>query len=497
MSNPIFCITELINNFTELDIFRNELYKKNILSKDYVDENLFLVYHKFEQQSTTNLDRECRSLVLDRTSKQIVSFSCETPIINTEALEHLLANQQEDKVITKCYEGTLLSVFYHGSKWYVSTRRCLDSGESMWGDNKSHLNMFMDVLTNSGYETLDNFTNKLDKTYCYYFVLIHHQNKNVVDYDSEFGKEYKKLSLVFVREKETQKEIDLYNSTFDLQILDNNIFLSEKINSLEEFDSLNKKDQFTLPPKSEGVVIKCFDKNINRYRLLKLQTMSYQFAKSIGSEKNIFMGLIHLYQNGKLNEYVSQTSYLKKIINPLNIYESFDTIGTIDALFKICTSELFELFKILWDIKNGKHLNDNLYKLLPKEYKDIMFGIRGIYFKKKSKLGGRQVEPSEMKDYHLQIKDIYQFLKNIPTERFCAFLKMRRLMFNWTKVNPAISDFNKISCKCDKVHFKLTSIYTNKLFPNIMPDDIPNQTTNVDNLHQSSNADNLIQSSNI
>ena len=126
-----------------------------------------------------------------------------------------------------------------------------------------------------------------------------------------------------------------------------------------------------------------------------------------------------------------------------------------------------------------------------------MFGIRGIYFKKKSKLGGRQVEPSEMKDYHLQIKDIYQFLKNISTERFCAFLKMRRLMFNWTKVNPAISDFNKISCKCDKVHFKLTSIYTNKLFPNIMPDDIPNQTTNVDNLVQSSSVDNLLQSSNI
>ncbi len=83
MSNPIFCISELINNFPELETFRNELYKKNILSKDYVDENLFLVYHKFDQQSTTLLDRECRSMVLDRNNKQIVSFSCETPIVNT------------------------------------------------------------------------------------------------------------------------------------------------------------------------------------------------------------------------------------------------------------------------------------------------------------------------------------------------------------------------------------------------------------------------------
>ena len=43
MSNPIFYINEIINNFPELENFRNELYKKNILSKDYVDENLFLL----------------------------------------------------------------------------------------------------------------------------------------------------------------------------------------------------------------------------------------------------------------------------------------------------------------------------------------------------------------------------------------------------------------------------------------------------------------------
>ena len=51
-------------------------------------------------------------------------------------------------------------------------------------------------------------------------------------------------------------------------------------------------------------------------------------------------------------------------------------------------------------------------------------------------------------------------------------------MFNWTKINAELSDFNKISSKCDKVHFKLASIYTNKLFPSIMPDDIPQEPYN-------------------
>jgi hypothetical protein len=102
-----------------------------------------------------------------------------------------------------------------------------------------------------------------------------------------------------------------------------------------------------------------------------------------------------------------------------------------------------------------------------------MFNIRGIYFKKKAKIIGKKVEYTEMKEYYFQLKDIYNFLKTIPTENFCALLKMRKLMFNWSKVNPMVSEFNKISFKCDKVHFKLAAIYTNKLFPNIMPDDIP------------------------
>jgi hypothetical protein len=334
----------------------------------------------------------------------------------------------------------------------------------------------MEVLNNSGYETFDAFTNKLNKNYCYYFVLIHHQNKTVVDYESELGKEYKKLCLVFLRDKETQQEFNLYedNNLGISTILDSNIFLSEKINSLEDFDTLNKKDQFNLPPKSEGVVIRSYDSKLNRYRLLKLQTMGYQFAKSVGSEKNIFMGLIHLYQNGKLTDFLNQSQHLKKIINPMNTHESYDTIGTIDALFKVCTSELFELFKTIWDIKTGKHLNEELYKFLPKEYKDVLYTIRGFYYKKKSlKFTKEKLSEENYKNSYLQIKDIYNYLKTLSTENFCALLKMRRLMFNWSKINSNLESFMKISSKCDKVHFKLIAIYTNKLFPTIMPEDLP------------------------
>ena len=79
----------------------------------------------------------------------------------------------KEKIITKCYEGTLLSLFFK-DKWFLSTRRCLNSNDSVWGnDEKSHYSMFMDVLNNSGFESFESFTSLLNKDNCYYFVLIH------------------------------------------------------------------------------------------------------------------------------------------------------------------------------------------------------------------------------------------------------------------------------------------------------------------------------------
>ena len=56
---------------------------------------------------------------------------------------------------------------------------------------------------------------------------------------------------------------------------------------------------------------------------------------------------------------------------------------------------------------------------------------------------------------------------------------MRKFMYKWCKINQQLEDFNKISLKCDKIHFKLAAIYCNKIFPNIMPDDFPPIGANV------------------
>ena len=209
MEHSNFLISNYIsqNKNIEIDKLLNNLYKKNILSKDYPDENLILLYNRYENKKKNDMERECRSVILDRSTLDIVCYTCNTPITNITAINYLM-KKSSNLNIYNCYEGTLLSLFYHSDKWYLSTRRCLDSKKSILNNN-SHYNMFIEILNNDDFKSFDEFTKKLNPKHCYYFVLIHHNNMNLCDYSYKFGDKYKKLCLAFVRNKLDQKEIDL------------------------------------------------------------------------------------------------------------------------------------------------------------------------------------------------------------------------------------------------------------------------------------------------
>ena len=329
--------------------------------------------------------------------------------------------------------------------------------------------MFLEILKQDNYNSIDEFTDKLDKAYSYHFVLIHHKNDNIVNYKNQFGEEYKKLCFIFARNNDTQKEVnpETTNATF----ISDNIFFPKKIDETETQKFISNLSNINIinQPEHEGIVIK-----INN-NILKLQSAAYQFHKAIGSEKNMFRGFLSLYQNNSLkNFFNSETMKFKKIVNPLNPSESFDTIGIIDALFKVITSELYYLFYTLWNEK-GEHLNKELYNKMPKEYKDMLFHLRGIYFANKAKHN----ETQSVDDSILKMKDVYNFIKSVDTHVFEKFIRCRKLMLNWVrqaKLNDSnnIDMFDKTLHRCEKVFYKLSAIYTTKLFPEIMPDDLPN-----------------------
>jgi len=475
-----FILTNYINNSTDTS---NDSSKKSLLeklkdnginSRDYEDLNLTILYNKYDTRNKSPLQMECRSTIIERDTNKIVCYSCPTPLYNIDAINYMWRNPTAPKEAFVCYEGTLLSVFNNNNKWYVASRKniySVDTSEQtkqteqtpieIKSSYPSHIKMFMDVLHKDGYSDFDSFTNKLDCLKTYHFVLIHHMNENVVNYTKMFGEMYTKLCFISSRSSSDMTEYKLEEVASN--IISDNIFLPTAIVDYTTYD--NKESQnINEEPASEGIIIKIKDK------LLKIQNSSYQFYKAIGSEKNMYRGFISLYQNNSLKSYFennTNSEKFRKIVNPMKTNESYDTIGMIDALFKVCTSELFFLFNSLYDMKLGTQLNNDLYKLLPDDYKNIMYNLRGIAFSNKKK----------NKDYdnYLSIKDVYNFLKSYDIRLFEKFIRSRKLMLNWIRIdkNNELGIFSKSLWHSDKVYYKLSSIYTIKMFPEIMSDDIP------------------------
>lgn len=482
MSKPTFLINSYINdcNKDSSELCKN-LFKQGIMSKQLENENLILIYNKYDDHNMSELKRECRSLILDKKTLEIKAYSCETPklILGKETIQDSSSN-----IINMCYEGTLLSVFYYNNIWYISTRRCFDSSQSVFNTSvdsvsKSHYLMFEEVLSKTEYINFESFSKMLDQTKSYYFVLIHHQNKHIIDYSYRFGDKYTYLCLVSIRDS-NMTELDIYGEK--LSFINEYIFLPEKLNSINDFIKINEQNNYNSIPKDEGIVVKVFSPETNNYVLHKIQTDSYSFNMIIGTEKNIYKGLIYLYQHNKLIEYFDKypTSEFIKITNPQNTYETFYTIGVIDSVFKVFTSELFELFKLICSLKTGKSQNKELYEILPKEYKNMIYGLRGLYYKKKASLFDKTGDKTndEVKSSHMSISDIYNYLKKLHVEVINNFLKVRKLMFNlanYDNKNPLMIQFGQISKFCNILHLKQCAILTNKLHPKITSSDFPDK----------------------
>lgn len=476
----------------------------NIFLKEWEDSNLFMITNNFTKnnQNLSDLERECRSVIMSKDPLEIVCYTYDDIYYNQDAKDFLIKNIEYEKVIQECFEGTLLSVYFYDGKWNIGTRRCIDAAKSIWTSNKSYFDMFLECIN----VDFDEFTSYLKEENNYYFVLVHYQNKHIVDYTSYFGDDnYKKIIHVMTRNKQTNYELSLNDVSqwnkvpMFFQTPKNSIDHSEyfedgeskdvvdyiqgdlqmeKVGNLKSFDKLdelNKNNKLELPVVSEGLIVKLRNPVTNKTELLKFQTNSYQFMSMLKpNSNNMFMSFIELYQNDMLKrhlEYFPGNSKFE-IESEGGNTEVYDTIGVVDAAFKVETSELFELFRTLYNLKDCSHKNTDLYNMLPTEYTVALYRIRGIYYKKKEKyIKSKQDEASveaSGNNTGLRIFDIYNMLKyTYDTKELLKLFRARKILL--TKCIAENSDnaekILNLSHRCDKVSIKMTAILLNKMFP--------------------------------
>jgi hypothetical protein len=453
-------IINLLNNCTDIDEFKINI--KNEISDITINETdkLLLIANKYKVNSfnITKLEKECKIIIINKETKQLVVYLYDSILFNDDATHYLLNNnikKDYTKKIYKAYEGTSIILHYFDNKWNICTRKCLDSQKSAW-NNKTYYKLFNEAI-----EKYDNFYDNLNTNYYYVFLLMHHQNKNIIDYSFMFGENYKKLFHIMTKSNETHLEI-ADNSE---NIFKNNMVIDkpEELDNYDYINNENNKDKISLPIKDIGIIIKLTNKINNNIILLKLNTCGYKIINKLKPNyNNNLKTYIDLYKQGLLKEHLIYFPGNKNIIlKDNNIDKEYDIIGIIDSIFKVITSELFELFKLLYDLKDCSHKNKNLYDKLPNEYKIILYKIRGLYFEKKEKLSALKsntntntnIDKNIYKKFNLKIKDIYNLLKIYEPNDFFKLILNRTNLFNADKI------INVISNRCDINILNMCNLY--------------------------------------
>lgn len=126
--------------------------------------------------------QEANGIVLDQNDNFKIVSQGMTNLIELES-ESQLTKPVESYQIEQLEDGTVLRVWWYKDEWLISTNRRIDSKKVKWCSNKSFYDMFCDVLMYHGVSDIEAELDRVfDKNHAYSFVLLHPENRLVIDH---------------------------------------------------------------------------------------------------------------------------------------------------------------------------------------------------------------------------------------------------------------------------------------------------------------------------
>ena len=412
---------------TNYEIFKNEIYKTDEngirLYKINIKENdnICIVYYDNNIENNNNpnstlLENGTRSIILDKKTLLPIATQYNKIIYNDDTINFIKNINWNDIEIRKCYEGTMILVFFDNNKWYISTRRCLDAGESKWIKNNSYKELFNEAIENK-FKIED-----LNKDYCYHFILLHYKNRNIISYQNEFGNIYKEVLLVTVTKKYTLDEINIDDILKIIPIKTPEKLDFKNIEDVTNYlDNINNCDIKNSYISSEGLIFKIYSKDneVSPTINCKIQTKIYQkMMKLKPNNSNNYQIYLELYIQDKLNDFL-----------PFFIKNNNKIIYRINAAMKNITNEILKLYFI-----TRKKQNEHIYNNLPFQYKKTLYNIHNIYILNKKE--------KNLQKKNINIHVVYHYLKNIPIDQ------LKKIFFERLKLleNESNSVFINKNC---------------------------------------------------
>ena len=222
----------------------------------------------------TDLEKQCKNIILTK-NLELVNYYFNDIIHNPEELKVDFTKS----VVQESIEGTTIVCFYHDNRWYISTRSCIDADKSNWIPNYSYKTLFEEIICSDildypveqKIERMISFYDKLDNTLCYFFVLIHPFNLNIIKTEN------KKLIHYMTRKKGTIEEVESNSDLYSI----NNVVKSEEIKDCTQDILQSKLEEMNVANNNnivkEGYVVRYYEDN--QCYVIKLQTIDIKVSK--------------------------------------------------------------------------------------------------------------------------------------------------------------------------------------------------------------------------
>lgn len=289
-----------------LAILRKNHFWPALQMKKFFDRSglvlLHNTYKRVDVDHFRSLYDQCRSVVLDLDAPEgkniVVTLAHSIPERMT--VDQYMTKMCDQDTYEMAYEGTVVYVYEHGGKWYFGTSSCpsVDSSR-FFHPTKTHGEMLNEVLckllgVDDADAVRDTFVSNLDVNKAYAFVLVHHQNKHVVDYTAEFGENYAELVHIASRDRSTLEEDDITAQPF----ADVGVKYATRFAGIDEaLDHIKADNVYGMIVKAnDGVMYKVSSENI------------VQFEECNLGNPNKWVNMLSVYLQSKphyhINDYI-------------------------------------------------------------------------------------------------------------------------------------------------------------------------------------------------
>ena len=184
-------VNQLVELASSIELKEIENNKTKILETDKLDN--LVCYHFYECDNNSSEEhKQLRGVIKEKETNKIIcktfGFTPEIVENDDENIQRFIVPMVEAKATCfYSYEGSLLRMFNHEDKWYLSTHRKINAFKSKWGFGKSYGDLFAEYLKRFEYfkqftneEVIQKFGTCFEKDQVFVFLITSYKENRIV-----------------------------------------------------------------------------------------------------------------------------------------------------------------------------------------------------------------------------------------------------------------------------------------------------------------------------